>query len=181
MMRALRDVDLHRPVTRRRRHVEFPKASVYIPSVTHQCRAPTTHRTSTCMQSHQRNHHYRDCLYNIRHNTEHKYINLGRLRGYHLPKKRTNVPSQNPTLQTPSFPKAPRNRLGRRPPSSEVAQMYKTLFPPCDEVEHDSPIAHRLIGSYHYDTFIHLCPYAPSRRTVGWSEVNRSLTPVRTP
>ena len=76
-MRALRDVDLHRPATRRRRRVELPNPAVHIPSAAHQIRAPTTHRTNTCLQSHQRNHHYRDCLYNIRHNTEHKYINFG--------------------------------------------------------------------------------------------------------
>ena len=43
---------------------------------------------------------------------------------YHLPKKRTNTSSQNPTLQTPSFPLEPRNRHGRRPPSSEVSWNY---------------------------------------------------------
>ena len=117
-MRALRDVDLHRPATRRRRRVELPNPTVHIPSAAHQCRAPTTHRTNTCLQSHQRNHHYRDCLYNI--------INFGLFedatcsepnpnsmgRGafssqsrYHLPKKRTTVSYQNPTLQTPSSPK----------------------------------------------------------------------------
>ncbi len=77
LMRALRDVDLHRPATRTRRRVELPNPSVHIPSTTHAV-PPTTHRTSTYIQSHQRNHHYRDCLYNITHNTEHKYINLGR-------------------------------------------------------------------------------------------------------
>ena len=30
-MRAVRDVDLHRPVTRRRRHVELPNPVVHIP------------------------------------------------------------------------------------------------------------------------------------------------------
>jgi hypothetical protein len=43
---------------------------------------------------------------------------------YHIPKKRTNSSSQNPTLQTPSFPLEPRNRHGRRPPSSEVSWNY---------------------------------------------------------
>ncbi len=83
LMRALRDVDLHRPAMRRRRRVELANPSVHIKSAAHQCRTPTTHRTNTCLQSHQRNHHYRDCLYNIRHNTEYKYINLGCLRAWH--------------------------------------------------------------------------------------------------
>ena len=32
LMRTLRDVDLHRPVTRRRRHVELPNPTVHIPA-----------------------------------------------------------------------------------------------------------------------------------------------------
>jgi hypothetical protein len=91
---------------------------------------------------------------------------------YHLPKKRNNVPSQNPTLQTPSFPKAPRNRRGRRPHHQKprtctVDHAHKALFPPSDEVEHDAPIIHQLIGAYRYDTCMHLCPYAPRRRYRG--------------
>ena len=31
-MRAVRDVDLHRPATRRRRHVELPNQTVHIPA-----------------------------------------------------------------------------------------------------------------------------------------------------
>ena len=106
-MRVLRDVDLHRPATRRRRRVELPNPSVYIPSVAHQCRAPTTHLTNTCLQSDQRNHHYRDCLYNIRHNTEHKYINLGCLRGRHaanISRTPCAAASSLPTLDT-TYPK----------------------------------------------------------------------------
>jgi hypothetical protein len=65
-------------------------------------------------------------------------------------------------------PKAPRNRRKRRPPSSEprectVEHVHKDLLPPSDEVEHDAPIDHRLIGAYRYDTCMHLCPYAPCR------------------
>jgi len=98
-MRAVRDVDLHRPATCRRRRVEPPNPAVHIPSVAHQSRAPTTHRTNTCLQSHQRNHHYRDCLYNIRHNTEHKYINLGCLRARHA----ANI-TRTPWAAVPSLP-----------------------------------------------------------------------------
>ena len=53
LMRDLRDVDLHRPVTCRRRCVELLNPTVNIPvrdtSVTH----PNTHRTNTCLQSHE--------------------------------------------------------------------------------------------------------------------------------
>ena len=49
LMGDLRDVDLHRPVTRRRRHVELPNPAVHIPSAAHQCRAPThTEPTHAC-------------------------------------------------------------------------------------------------------------------------------------
>ncbi len=44
---------------------------------------------------------------------------------------------------------------------------HKTLLPLCDEVDHDTPIDHRLIGAYHYDTCIHLSPYTPFRRYHG--------------
>ena len=98
-MRVLRDVDLHRPATSRRRRVELPNPAVHIPSAAHQCRAPTTHRTNTCLQSHQRNHHYRDCSYNMRHNTEHKYINLGCLRVRHA----ANI-TRTPWAAAPSLP-----------------------------------------------------------------------------
>jgi hypothetical protein len=47
-----------------------------------------------------------------------------------------------------------------------VEHVHKVLFPPCDEVEHDTPITHRLIGAYRYDTCMHLCPYTPCRRGV---------------
>ncbi len=59
----------------------------------------------------------------------------------------------------PLVPKTPRNRHRRRPPSSEpceitVENAHKALLPPSDEVEHDAPIAYRLISVYPYDT----CP-----------------------
>jgi hypothetical protein len=73
--------------------------SVHIPSAAHQWRTPTTHRTNTYLQSHHRNHHYRDCLYNIRHNTEHKYINLDCLRTRHA----TNI-TRTPWTEVSSLP-----------------------------------------------------------------------------
>jgi hypothetical protein len=56
------------------------------------------------------------------------------------PKKRTSVSYQNPTLQTPSSQKPPR-----------------------EEADHDASIVHQLIGAYLYDTCMHLCPDAPHR------------------
>jgi hypothetical protein len=174
-MRALRDVDLHRPATCRRRRVVPPNSAVHIPSAAHQSRAPTTHRTNTCLQSHKRNHHYRDCLYNIIHNTEHKYINFGLFedatcsepnpncmgRGafsshsrYHLPKKRNNVSSQNPTLQTPSSPKHPGTDAREDPPHQKpreitVEHAHKALLPPT-KPEHDATLR-ALLGSFRHE------------------------------
>jgi hypothetical protein len=135
-----------------------------------------------------------DWLYNIRHDTEHKYINLGRLSARHgvnitrtpwsvvssLPIPDTTYPKKEP-MSPPrirhcrlphSFPRAPRNRRGRRPPSSEAAKMYGWTYSQRSlstvrQAEHDTPITHRLIGAYHYDTCMHLCPYAPRRRCRG--------------
>ena len=79
---------------------------------------------------------------------------------YHPLKKRTVVSYQNPTLQTPSSPNHPGTDTG------------------------EDPHEHRLIGAYHYDTCIHLCPYTPYRRCRGVGRVtegNHSLTPVRVP
>jgi hypothetical protein len=135
-MRTLRDLDLHRPATRRRRRVELPNPAVHIPSVSHQDRVPTTHRTSTFIQSHQRNHHYRFCLYNIRNNTKHKYINLVRLRARHgvnitrtpwvvsssLPIPDTTYPKKEPMspprirhYRLPHSPKQPGTDAGEDP------------------------------------------------------------------
>ena len=88
------------------------------------------------------------------------------------PKKRTTVSYQNPTLQTPSSPKNP-GTDAREDPHHQmtreitVEHAHKTLLPPCDEVENDTPITHRLIGSYHYDTCMYLCPYTEHRRRHG--------------
>ena len=87
--------------------------------------------------------------------------------------KESNVSSPSWTRNCrPLIPKAPRNRRERRPPSSEpreitVEDTHKVLLPPCDETEHDTPITHRLIGSYHYNTWMHLSPYTPCRRCRG--------------
>jgi hypothetical protein len=148
------------------------------------------------MQSHQRNHHYRDCLYKIRHNTKHKYINVVRLKGRHgvnitrtpgtvspsLPIPDTTYPKKEPMsppriqhYRLPHSPKHPGTDEGvdlhhQKPCKCTVEHAHKSLFPPCDEVEHDVPITYRLIGVYHYDTCMHLCPYSPCRR---YREVGR--------
>jgi hypothetical protein len=145
------------------------------------------------MQSHQRNHHYRDFLYNIRHNTEHKYITLGRMRVRHIvniirtpwdtvsslpipdttyPKKEPMSPPRIRHYTLPPSPKYPGTDTGedphhQKPSKCTVEHAHKVLFPPCDEVEHDAPITHRLIGAYLYDTCMHLCPYTPRRRFHG--------------
>jgi hypothetical protein len=191
LMRTLRDVDLHRPATRRRRRVELPNPIVHIPSVTHQYRAPTTHRTNTCLQSYQRNHHYRDFLYNIRHNTEHKYINFDRLRARHgvnitrtpwvtvtslpipvttYPKKRT--PPRIRHCRLPHFPNTPeqtgektliiRIRANVRLSILTNPSFHRATKPNTTHLSHTG-----LIGAYHYDTCMHLCPYAPCRRSRG--------------
>ena len=88
------------------------------------------------------------------------------------PQKRSTVSNQNPTLQTPSSPKHP-GTDSREDPHHQMTReitvdhTHKSLLPPCDEAEHDTPISHRLIGTYHYDTFMHLYPYTPHRRRHG--------------
>ncbi len=160
--------------------------SVHIPSVAHQCRAPTTHQTSTYIQSHQRNHHYRDCLYNIRHNTEHKYIKHGvnitqtpwttvsslPIPDTTYPKKEPMSPPRIRHCRLPHSPKHPGTDTGEDPHHQKASKCtvdhaHKALFPPRDEVEHDTPIVHRLIGAYRYDSCIHLCQYGPCRRCRG--------------
>ncbi len=69
----------------------------------------------------------------------------------------------------PHSPKHPGTDAGEDPHHQKlrkctVEHAHKALFPPRDEVEHDSPIVHQLIGAYHYDTCMHLCPYSPRRR-----------------
>ena len=104
---------------------------------------------------------------------------------YHPPKKRTTVSYQNPTLQTLSSPKKhPRTDTGedpnhQKPSEITVEHAHKDLLPPCDEADHDTPLEHRLIGTYRYDTCMHLCPYTPHRSCHGWVEGKCSLTPVR--
>ncbi len=118
--------------------------------------------------------------------TEHEYINLDCLKSrqtlkhnsnsmgrgvvsshprYHPTKKRTTDSHQNPT-QTFSSSKHPRTDPGEDPHPQmtheiTVEHAQKALLPPCDEVEHEKPISHcdRLIGTYRYDTWIHLCQY----------------------
>ena len=108
------------------RHVEFPNPTVHIPSSAHQCRVPTTHRTNSYLQSHQRNHHYRDCLYNIRHNTEHKYINLDCLRARHavnITRTPWSVTSSLPIPDT-TYPKnEPRFTIYLPPASDRTSPM----------------------------------------------------------
>ena len=60
LMRALRDADLHRPVTRRRRHVELPNQAVHIPS----------HGTSVPCPQHTLNQHMPVVVYNETTTTE---------------------------------------------------------------------------------------------------------------
>ncbi len=144
------------------------------------------------MQSHQRNHHYRDFLYNIRHNTEHKYITLGCLRTRHtvniiwtpwdtvssLAIPDTTYPKKNqcplPESDTTDslIPQSTLEQTWEKTPiirsrANVRLSMMQVLFPPCDEVKHDTPITHRLIGTYLYDTCMHLCPYTPRRRCHG--------------
>ena len=157
-MRAVRDVDLHRPATRRRRRVELPNPVVHSPSAAHQCRAPTTHRTNTCLQSHQRNHHYRDCLYNIINfglfedatcsEPNPNYMGRGAFSShsrYHLPKKRNNDSSQNPTLQTHSSPKHPGTDAGEDPHHQSRANVrLSMLIKPSFHRATKSNTAHRV-------------------------------------
>ncbi len=101
---------------------------------------------------------------------------------YHLPKKRTNVSSQNPTLQTPSSPKHPGTDAREDPPHQKpreitVEHAHKALLPPT-KPEHDATCAPCSAPS----------ATKPARRSVpradvatGWAEGNRSLTPVRAP
>ena len=130
------------------------------------------------------NHHCRDCLYNIeiravwRADIECTKIRTPWAEAPSLPipipptPKKTTVSYQNPTLQTPSSPKHPGTDVREDPHHQmtreiTVEHAHKTLLPPRDEAEHDTPITHRLIGAYRYDTYMHLCPYAPHRRRHG--------------
>ena len=64
LMRAVRDVDLHRPATRRRRHVELPNQAVHIPD----------HGTSVPCPQHTLNQHMPAVTYSETTTTETVYI-----------------------------------------------------------------------------------------------------------
>ncbi len=88
------------------------------------------------------------------------------------PKKEPMSPPRIRHYRLPHSPKHPGTDAGedphhQKPRKCTVEHAHKDLFPPHDEVEHDSPIEHRLIGTYRYDTCMHLCPYAPCRRCRG--------------
>ena len=73
---------------------------------------------------------------------------------YHLPKKRTNVSSQNPTLQTPSSPKHPGTDTREDPPHQKpreitVEHAHKALLPPT-QPEHDTTLC-ALLGSFRHE------------------------------
>ncbi len=133
-----------------------PNSAVHIPSAAHQSRAPTTHRTNTCLQSHKRNHHYRDCLYNIRHNTEHKYINFGLF--------------EDATCRTPSSPKHPGTDAREDPPHQKpreitVEHAHKTLLPPTKQ-EHDATLR-VLLGSFRHEASTSVSSARRRRHGVG--------------
>jgi hypothetical protein len=88
------------------------------------------------------------------------------------PKKEPMSPPRIRHCRLPHSPKHPGTDAGedphhQKPHEITVEQPRKALLPPRDETEHDTPIEHRLIGAYHYDTCIHLCPYSPHRRCRG--------------
>ena len=101
---------------------------------------------------------------------------------YHLPKKRNNDSSQNPTLQTPSSPKHPGTDAGEDPHHQSRANVRLSML---------------IKPSFHQRSrnTTRLCapcsgPSATksARRSVpradvatGWAEGNCSLTPVRAP
>ena len=89
---------------------------------------------------------------------------------YHPPKKRNTASYQNPTsrLTHPQItPEQTREKtpIIRRLAKLRLSILTKPSFHPArDKVDHDSPIAHRLIGTYRYDTCMYLWPYSPHRR-----------------
>ena len=111
-----------------------------------------------------------------RHRVKHNSNSMGRVSFSSHPDttypKKTTISNQNPTLQTPSSPTNPGTDVREDPHHQmtheiTVESTHKALLPPCDETEHDTPITHRLIGAYHCDTCMHLCPYAPHPRRHG--------------
>jgi hypothetical protein len=78
---------------------------------------------------------------------------LGCSKTRHLPKKRTNVSSQNPTLQTPSSPKHPGTDAREDPPHQKprettVDHAHKAVLPPT-KPEHDATLR-ALLGSFRH-------------------------------
>ena len=101
---------------------------------------------------------------------------------YHLPKKRNNDSSQNPTLQTPSSPKHPGTDTGEDPHHQSRANVRLSML--------IKPSFHQRNQSTTHNCAPCSAPSAtkPARRSVpradvatGWAEGNRSLTPVRAP
>ncbi len=103
-----------------------------------------------------------------------------------LPKKKPCLLPESDTAD-PLIPKVPRNRLGRRPPSSEprecmVENTHKALLPPLDEVKTRLTTGldfHLCVSTYGDSP---TCEGVPEhRRRHVMTEGNRSLTPVRAP
>jgi hypothetical protein len=85
------------------------------------------------------------------------------------PKKEPMSPPRIRHCRLTHSPKHPGTDTGedphhQKPRKCTVEYVHKGLFPPLDEAEHDTPITHRLIGAYRYDTYMYLCPYVPCRR-----------------
>ena len=89
---------------------------------------------------------------------------------YHLPKKRTNVSSQNPTLQTPSSPKHPGTDAREDPPHQKpreitVEHAHKALLPPT-KPEHDATVR-ALLGSFRHEASTSVSSARRRRHGVG--------------
>jgi hypothetical protein len=131
------------------------------------------------MQSHQRNHHYRDCLYNIRHNTKHKYINLGRLRAQcPLPESDTTdslIPQSTPE-QTREKTPIIRSRANVRLNMLTKPSFHRVTKSNTTHLSHTGWSEH--IGTTPACTCVHTHRVDVA---AGWAEGNRSLDPVRAP
>jgi hypothetical protein len=73
------------------------------------------------------------------------------------PKKEPMSPPRIRHCKLPHSPKHPGTDTGedphhQKPHKCMVEHAHKALLQPRDEVEHDAPTAHRLIGAYAYDT-----------------------------
>jgi hypothetical protein len=89
---------------------------------------------------------------------------------YHLPKKRTNVSSQNPTLQTPSSPKHPGTDAREDPPHQKPSEItvehaHKALLPPTKS-EHDATLR-TLLGSFRHEASTSVSSARRRRHGVG--------------